>query len=154
MPDTPERSDDRGGAVADALQHVLGNTCRLAVTTLSFHWNVTGPRFGALHDLFEAQYCELWAALDPIGERIRALGHPALADHADEVVVPFLDGRGALPMADRMRHVLADGHANIEIALQAALDVAQGAGDEGTAAILGERLVAHGKHRWMLRAFD
>ena len=36
--------------------------------------NVTGPQFHTLHVMFEEQYREMWAALDEIAERVRALG--------------------------------------------------------------------------------
>ncbi|MEM9794965.1 MAG: DNA starvation/stationary phase protection protein [Pseudomonadota bacterium] len=155
MLDDPIHQEDKGfGAVADALQHVLGNTCRLATASLSCHWNVTGTQFSTLHLLFGEQYRELWEALDLLGERIRALDHPAIADHADEVVVPIFQCRASFPPANVMRHVLIDGHGNMIDALRAALDVARAADDEGTTSILGERLVAHERHRWMLRALD
>ena len=38
---------------------------------------MTGPQFNSLHNMFMAQYTEQWNALDPIAERIRALGFPA-----------------------------------------------------------------------------
>jgi starvation-inducible DNA-binding protein len=31
--------------------------------------------FNSLHAMFMTQYTELWNAVDPIAERIRALGH-------------------------------------------------------------------------------
>ena len=42
--------------------------------THAYHWNVTGPQFHTLHVMFEEQYREMWAALDEIAERVRALG--------------------------------------------------------------------------------
>ncbi|MEM6558094.1 MAG: ferritin-like domain-containing protein, partial [Pseudomonadota bacterium] len=56
---------------ADALKRLLGETYALYVKTHGYHWNVTGPRFQALHAEFMTQYSELWAALDEIAERIR-----------------------------------------------------------------------------------
>lgn len=38
------------------------------------HWNVRGPNFFALHTALEAQYTELFTAIDEIAEPIRALG--------------------------------------------------------------------------------
>ncbi len=45
--------------------------------THNFHWNVNGPQFNSLHQMFMAQCTEQWNAIDVIAERIRALGHPA-----------------------------------------------------------------------------
>ncbi len=36
-----------------------------------------GPMFNTLHVTFMEQYTELWNAVDPVAERIRALGFPA-----------------------------------------------------------------------------
>ena len=59
--------------IAKSLTRVLGNSYVLYVKTHSYHWNVTGPNFHALHNLFEEQYRQIWASLDDIAERIRAL---------------------------------------------------------------------------------
>ncbi|MEO1137550.1 MAG: DNA starvation/stationary phase protection protein, partial [Pseudomonadota bacterium] len=61
-------------AVADALNATLADTYSLYMKTHAYHWNVTGPQFHTLHVLFEEQYREMWAALDEIAERVRALG--------------------------------------------------------------------------------
>lgn len=61
-------------AVAQALSATLADSFTLYLKTHNFHWNVTGPMFNALHNMFEIQYTEQWTALDDIAERIRALG--------------------------------------------------------------------------------
>ena len=55
------------------LKVVLANSYTLYLKTHNYHWNVTGPNFKSLHDLFEVQYTELATAVDDIAERIRAL---------------------------------------------------------------------------------
>jgi len=62
---------------AEALAKVLADTFVLYLKTHSFHWNVEGPQFRALHEMFEEQYRDLWDSIDEIAERIRALGHSA-----------------------------------------------------------------------------
>eukprot|EP00906_Rhabdomonas_costata_P031873 RCo044966 len=61
--------------IADGLSKLLADTYTLYLKTHSFHWNVTGPQFNTLHNMFMLQYTELWNALDAIAERIRSLGH-------------------------------------------------------------------------------
>ena len=63
--------------IAEGLSRLLADTFTLYITTHNFHWNVTGPMFNTLHTMFMEQYTELWNAVDPIAERIRALGHTA-----------------------------------------------------------------------------
>ncbi len=69
-------------AIADGLSRLLADTYTLYLTTHNFHWNVTGPMFNSLHDMFMLQYTELWNAVDPIAERIRSLGHAAPGSYA------------------------------------------------------------------------
>ena len=75
-------NDDARNTSADALRVLLAETYALYSKTHGYHWNVTGPRFNALHTMFETQYNELWLALDEIAERIRALGEQLEAERA------------------------------------------------------------------------
>ena len=59
-------------AIANGLSCLLADTYTLYLTTHNFHWNVTGPMFNTLHQMFMVQYTELWAAVDPVAERIRS----------------------------------------------------------------------------------
>ena len=70
------KDKDRKKIVA-GLSKMLADSYILYLKTHNFHWNVTGPMFNSLHVMFMEQYIELWNALDPIAERIRALGQPA-----------------------------------------------------------------------------
>ena len=75
-------SEKDRAAIASGLSHLLADTYTLYLTTHNFHWNVTGPLFNSLHDMFMAQYTELWNAVDPIAERIRSLSHVAPSSYA------------------------------------------------------------------------
>ncbi len=70
-------------AISAGLSRLLADTYTLYLTTHNFHWNVTGPMFNSLHEMFMTQYTELWNAVDPIAERIRALGHVAPGSYAE-----------------------------------------------------------------------
>ena len=56
------------------LEEILANSYALMLKTHNYHWNVVGENFKSLHELFGAQYEELFGAVDEIAERIRALG--------------------------------------------------------------------------------
>ena len=62
---------------ARELSKALADSYALYLKTHGYHWNVRGPEFFSLHNLLEEQYREIWAALDDIAERIRALGELA-----------------------------------------------------------------------------
>ena len=70
-------SDNARKQVAESLGPILADHYLLTLKTQNFHWNVTGPNFQGLHSLFGTQYEALFAAVDEIAERIRALGFPA-----------------------------------------------------------------------------
>ena len=76
-------SDKDREKIASGLSRLLADTFTVYLKTHNFHWNVTGPMFNTLHLMFETQYNELWAATDPIAERIRSLGHAAPATYAE-----------------------------------------------------------------------
>ena len=48
-------SQDDRTAIADGLSHLLADTYTLYLKTHKFHWNVTGPMFNTLHQMFEVQ---------------------------------------------------------------------------------------------------
>ena len=64
----------KSDVVVEQLSDLLALSYTLYLKTQNFHWNVTGPMFTTLHELFMTQYTELAAAIDEIAERIRALG--------------------------------------------------------------------------------
>ena len=124
-------------AIASGLSHLLADTYTLYLTTHNFHWNVTGPLFNSLHDMFMAQYTELWNAVDPIAERIRSLGHVAPAHP---------------PKALEMVRILVEGHEGVARTARDLFPLADKAGDEPTADLLTQRLTLHEQTAWMLRS--
>ena len=68
----PEQSR---AAIAEGLSRLLADSYTLYLKTHNYHWNVTGPLFNTLHQMFETQYVELATAVDEIAERIRALSY-------------------------------------------------------------------------------
>jgi starvation-inducible DNA-binding protein len=137
--------------VAGALEQVLTDTYALYAKTHGYHWNVEGPRFSQLHTLFETQYRELWAALDVMAERIRALGHyaPSGESIAGKTVIK---ADNAVPDEDSMLANLASGNEAVVKSAREALVAAEEAGDQATADLMTARVAAGEKAAWMLRA--
>ncbi|MFS1164556.1 Dps family protein, partial [Aeromonas salmonicida] len=48
--------------IADGLSALLADSYTLYLMTHNFHWNVTGPQFNSLHNMFMDQYTEQWNA--------------------------------------------------------------------------------------------
>lgn len=139
-------------SLVKGLTQVLADTFILYFKTHSFHWNVTGPRFKELHDLFGLQYTEMWTATDVIAEQIRVLGGFGPNGFKDILGAATLKETGQLPDSKTMISMLAEDNRAIVKAIYPALKAAQDAGDEGTADILIARVQAHEKAAWMLES--
>jgi starvation-inducible DNA-binding protein len=144
--------NDHAARTAQALGTVLADTFRLYMKVHGFHWNVSGPRFRVLHQMFEEQYNELWQALDPIAERILALGEKAPGSLAEMAALGSLPETKGVPGARAMMQALLDGHLAVAAGAKAALATAEDAGDPATADLLTQRIASHEKTAWMLRA--
>ncbi|MCW5633558.1 MAG: DNA starvation/stationary phase protection protein [Rubrivivax sp.] len=140
-------------AIAEGLSRLLADTYTLYLTTHNFHWNVTGPMFNSLHAMFMAQYTELWNAVDPIAERIRALGHPAPGSYGQFAKLSSLkDVPADPPKAMKMVAILAEGHEAVARTARSVFPRVESAGDQPTADLLTQRMDIHEKTAWMLRA--
>ncbi len=143
---------DRAG-IAQGLSRLLADTYTLYLTTHNFHWNVTGPMFNSLHAMFMQQYTELWNAVDPIAERIRALGHVAPGSYAQFAQLSSLpDAPATPPKAMEMVRLLAQGHEAVARTARSLFPLVDKASDEPTADVLVQRLTVHEQTAWMLRS--
>jgi starvation-inducible DNA-binding protein len=138
--------------IAKGLSAVLADSYTLYLMTHNFHWNVTGPHFNSLHQMFMVQYTEQWNALDVIAERIRALGHPAPGTYKEFVRLASIKEVEGVPKAtDMIRQLVAAQEATARTA-RALLPVVDAANDQPTADLLTQRLEVHEKTAWMLRS--
>ncbi|MDB5456224.1 MAG: starvation/stationary phase protection protein [Caulobacter sp.] len=138
--------------IAAGLNKVLADSYALYLKTHGYHWNVRGANFQSLHVLLEGQYQEEWAALDLIAERIRALGELAPQGYAAFGNLSSIkDGDGDQAWEPMLKELLRDNETVIAT-LRGAFPTADEAGDEATTDLITQRLQAHEKHAWMLRA--
>jgi starvation-inducible DNA-binding protein len=146
-------SEQDRSAIAAGLSRLLADTYTLYLTTHNFHWNVTGPMFNTLHAMFMQQYTELWNAVDPIAERIRALGHVAPGSYAQfGKLASVPDAPAAPPKALEMVRILVKGHEAVARTARELFPRADAAHDEPTADLLTQRLAVHEQTAWMLRS--
>jgi starvation-inducible DNA-binding protein len=142
-----ERND-----VAQSLSKVLADSFAVYLKTHGYHWNVRGPEFFTFHNLLEQQYRDIWAALDDIAERIRALGEPAPQSPSTfGNLTSIKDGDPDKSAADMLTELMRD-HETLIATTREALKVSDEAEDEATSDLLTQRLAAHEKFAWMLRA--
>ena len=138
--------------IAQGLSALLADSYTLYLMTHNFHWNVTGPHFNSLHQMFMAQYTEQWNALDMIAERIRALGHPAPGTYQQFVKLASIKEVAGVPNAtDMIRHLVSAQEATARTAREL-FPLVNGANDQPTADLLTQRLEVHEKTAWMLRS--
>ncbi len=138
--------------IAQGLSALLADSYTLYLMTHNFHWNVTGPQFNTLHQMFMAQYTEQWNALDMIAERIRALGHPAPGTYKEFVKLASIEEVEGVPKAtDMIRHLVAAQEATARTAREL-FPLLNAANDQPTADLLTQRLEVHEKTAWMLRS--
>jgi len=138
--------------VMEKLPIVLADTYALYLKTQNYHWHVHGPQFKALHELFELHYRELAEAVDTVAERIVILGGRAPASFQQFEKLTTIKAGDPKLNANQMLTDLAKDHHTLVKDLNASLKLAQQAGDEGTAALLADRISAHEKACWMLNA--
>lgn len=138
--------------LANALSMALADTYILYVKTQNFHWNVKGKQFVSLHKLFEEQYVELTAAVDLIAERIRALGYFAPGSFAEFLKLTCLEEGDSRMPAEQMIEALMKDNEKITQTLRTALSKAEEFHDHATVDLFTDRMSAHEKAGWMLRA--
>lgn len=138
--------------VAGELSKMLADSYTLYLMTHNFHWNVEGPMFNTLHNMFMTQYTEEWTALDQIAERIRALGHFAPGTYAEYAKLSSIHEPKAVPEATDMIRLLVQGNEAVAKTARHALGQADQANDQPSADLLTQRLDVHEKNAWMLRS--
>jgi starvation-inducible DNA-binding protein len=137
---------------AEGLSKLLADTYAVYLKTHGYHWNVRGPNFAQLHSLFMSQYTEMWAAIDEVAERIRALGELAPQGYGAFGNLSSIKDGDPNKGANEMIKDLIASHEALIGTLYGVLPAAQEAGDEVTASLITDRLTAHEKHAWMLRS--
>lgn len=118
----------------------------------NFHWNVEGPLFSQLHELFERIYTEVYGSIDTFAEHLRALQLYAPASLQKFSMLTTVDDENeVLDFETMLRELLADSEKMANI-FRITFEMAEQHGDHGLSNFLADRQDAHKKHSWMLRA--
>ena len=138
---------------AHNLKNVLADTYALMLKTHMYHWNVTGIHFKEMHSLFEDQYTNLFAAVDRIAERIRALGEFAPGGFKAFSELTFIqEPKDDISAHDMLIDLLSD-HRKLVVQLKQGIKIANQYDDDATANMLTERIEVHEKQIWMIQSF-
>ncbi len=144
--------NDQQHPSVNVLSDILADTYFLYLKAHNFHWNVEGPRFRSLHNMFEEHYRDLWDSLDDIAERIRALGAYAPGTYAKFKARSSIVENEEIPTAEGMLDELIADNETVIRNLRAAVARAEEQDDPASADLLTGRLHAHEKQVWMMRS--
>lgn len=139
--------------MATLLNARLADGIDLMLQAKQAHWNVKGPEFIALHELFDKVVDAAFTSADLLAERAVQLGATA------EGTIRIASKRSVLPeypvdIVDGRAHVatLSDRLATYGKEVRAAIQEAAGSGDDDTADIFTEISRNIDKHLWLVEA--
>lgn len=134
-----------------AMRRALADTFVFYYKAHAAHWNVTGDGFPQYHAFLDSLNSELFGAVDPMAEHIRALGGFAtesLAGLLSDTTIPEFSMVVTNPTA--IFTELLDANEKTIASLNDV--VANAGGDQGLLNFISERLDVHAKHGWFLRS--
>lgn len=152
-PDTLRHLDQRRdqSVMIGALTARLADALALSLQARQAHWNVKGPSFQGLHELFDKVYTMASDHADLLAERVVQLGGTTNA-----VAAPVQSSLPAYPINAVMgrEHAAAMTVSLIAYSegLQRAAEQADEIGDAATLDIVSEALRGADKHRWFVES--
>ncbi|PPS39099.1 Dps family protein [Chroococcidiopsis sp. TS-821] len=148
-------SDEQRAGVVKLLNRDLADAYLVLIKTKKFHWDVVGPQFRSLHEIWEEQYTALTENIDSIAERVRALGgFPVGTAKGFLENSTIQEQEDNIPLATEMVAQLVDDHEQIIRNLREHVDqCSEEFHDEGTADFLTGLMEQHEEMAWMLRSF-
>jgi len=140
-------------AMIDLLNQQLADALDLGLQAKQAHWNVKGPHFIGLHELFDKVAEELEEFTDDIAERAVELGGVALGT----IQILSKESRLSaypLDLTSGQKHAaaLSDALAQFGTTTRAAIDPAAKAGDADTADLFTEVSRGVDKLLWLVEA--
>lgn len=145
-------SETREQVIALLNQH-LADTFDLYSQTKQAHWNVKGPNFFQLHELFDKLAADLLPSVDDLAERVTTLGGTALGttrmagagSRLAEYSADVFQGEDSLK-------ALIERYAALAATTRAAIDEADGLGDADSADLFTGVSRTLDKSLWFLEA--
>jgi starvation-inducible DNA-binding protein len=134
-----------------ALNQVLADTITLRDLYKKHHWQVSGPTFIQLHELYDKHFEQQAALVDQLAERIQLLGGVSVAMAADVAAMTKVDRppMGREPAPNQISRQLA-AHEIVLSVCHGAMDTAEEQGDDGTSDLLVDVIRANEFQVWFL----
>lgn len=138
----------------ELMKKVLADTFALYLKTHNYHWNVEGPLFAQYHEFFGDLYEELFGAVDPIAEEIRALDTYAPGSFTRFKELTDIEDEMTIPSPMEMCKRLSEDNQKVIDSLNMLFKLANEFDKQGLADFIAGRIDKHNKHAWMLRSFQ
>ena len=136
-----------------SLTTVLANEMIIYTKTRNFHWNVSGPSFMEMHELFEKQYNELAQMIDEVAERIMKLGGHAIGTMQEFLDHTTLNDLSKAKDRDSMISELLADHEQVTREIREVISSVDESNDFGTADFLTGITRKHETNSWQLRKY-
>jgi starvation-inducible DNA-binding protein len=136
----------------NSLQKVLADTFAMYYKAHASHWNVEGPNFPQYHKFLGKIYIELWTSVDEIAEKIRQLGGYTPSSLAELMSNSMVSENSGTMSAEEYMSKLLDANNLVLASLLMSYKEAEAATEIGVSNFIQDRVMAHQKHGWMLKA--
>ncbi len=148
-------TDEQRHGVIELLNKDVADMYLLLIKTKKYHWDVIGPQFRTLHQLWEEHYNTLTINIDATAERVRSLGgYPVGTAEGFLQLSSLREHSNDLPSASKMVERLVVDHEQIIRNLRDQIDqCSDNFHDQGTADFLTGLMEQHEEIAWMLRSF-
>lgn len=138
--------------IIEKLYQVFVDSYAVYLKTQNYHWNVRGPQFTALHNLFEEQYTDLSGAVDTLAERLRTFEVQVKADFDVFQKTTSIGNNNENASTIEMLQDLIVALETLLEKISEGQRAAQEAGDAATEDLLISRQAEHEKALWMLKS--
>ena len=135
-----------------SLQKTLADVFTMYFKAHTFHWNVEGPDFSQYHDLLGDIYEEVYGSIDLLGEQIRQIDAYTPTSLKQLLDLTVVSEEETVMPALQMIKSLMDTNSMVLASLMPSYRDADNASELGLANFLQDRITAHQKHAWMLKA--
>jgi starvation-inducible DNA-binding protein len=133
------------------LNMLVADTFALYVKTKNFHWHMSGPHFRDYHVLLDEQADQIFAAIDPLAERVRKLGGKTLRSisHIAELSRIKDDDRDFVAPIEMLQELVADNK-SVAANMRAAHKVCDDSDDVASASLLEVYIDETERRTWFL----
>lgn len=137
--------------ISTALTTLLADMFALYIKTKNFHWHVSGPHFRDYHLMLDEQGEQIFAATDPIAERVRKLGGTTLRSIGQVTALQRIKDNNAASVAARdMLSELCTDNMHLASYLRETHAVCDEFGDVATASLLENWIDEAERRAWFL----